>query len=228
LHEWKHLAMSTTATRVAHAAAAGAPVDGVAKQPSKLFSSLLRTGDPEQRLTILEVGPALPETVDFFSRYRCRIHVLDLFSEPLVRDLQKVTSPIEIQQRFEELMVFPQDTKLDICLFWDFLCYLDDAALRAFDAALRPFIHHGTRAHGFGAHHLAIRLENKRYGVLDENTLSVRPGRAGQAETHPHSQVEMHEMLSCFDFDRGLLLPDGKLELLLKARKERAMEEFQE
>jgi len=29
----------------------------------------------------------------------------------------------------------------------------------------------------------------------------------------------MHEMMSCFDFERGLLLPDGKLELLLKARE---------
>jgi len=28
----------------------------------------------------------------------------------------------------------------------------------------------------------------------------------------------MHEMFSCFDFQRGLLLPDGKLEMLLKAR----------
>ena len=220
--------MSTTATQVAHEAAPGAPFGGVAKQPSKLFSSLLRVTDPGHHLTILEVGPALPETVDFFSSYKCRIHILDLFSEPVVRDLQKVTSPEEMQQQFEDLLIFPQGTKLDICLFWDFLCYLDDTALRAFDAALRPYIHHGTRAHGFGVHHLAIRLENKRYGVLNEAMLSVRPGRSGQAETHPHSQVEMHEMLSCFDFDRGLLLPDGKLELLLKARKEWGVEGFQE
>jgi hypothetical protein len=26
----------------------------------------------------------------------------------------------------------------------------------------------------------------------------------------------MHDMLSCFAFERGLLLPDGKLEMLLK------------
>jgi hypothetical protein len=30
----------------------------------------------------------------------------------------------------------------------------------------------------------------------------------------------MHEMMSCFDFEQGLLLPDGKLELLLKARED--------
>jgi hypothetical protein len=35
---------------------------------------------------------------------------------------------------------------------------------------------------------------------------------------YPHSQIEMHEMMNCFDFERGLLLPDGKLEMLLKPR----------
>jgi len=182
LHNWKHLAMSTTAKRVGHEVLTPASISGVAKQPSKLFSLLLRKNmDAGHRLTILEAGPALPETVDFFSRYKCRIHFLDLFSEPLVHDLQKVTSAKETRQRFEELFGFLRGTKLDICLFWDFLCYLDDVALRAFNAALRPYVHDGTRAHGFGVHHLAIRLANKRYGVLDEETLSVRPNGSEQA-----------------------------------------------
>jgi len=211
--------LSTVATQVGRDDGVPASVRGAIKQPSKIFSSLYRTPDVNQRLTILEVGSALPETVEFFSRYKCRIHFLDLFSEPLVRDLQKATSPQEIRQQFEELLTFPPGTKLDICLFWDFLCYLDDPALRAFNEALRPWVHQGTRAHGFGIHHLAIRLGNKRYGVIDENTLSVRQRRSAQPDTHPHSQVEMHEMMSCFDFERGLLLPDGKLELLLKARE---------
>jgi len=189
-------------------------------QPSKLFPSLIAPLDDTRRLTILEVGPALPETVDFFSRYKCRIHFLDLYSEPLVRDLQGTMSPPEIQQQFREMLRFPAGTQLDICLFWDFLCYLDDTALRAFNAALQPYVHAGTRAHGFGVHHLAIKLGSRRYGVMDHDMLSVRPCRAKQPDTKPHSQVEMHEMLSCFDFERGLLLPDGKLELLLKAREE--------
>jgi len=213
------LDLNTVATQVGRDDGASASVRGASKQPSKIFASLFHAPDPEHRLTILEVGPALPETVEFFSRYRCRIHFLDLFSEPLVSNLQKVTNPAEIRQQFEQLLTFPPGTKLDICLLWDFLCYLDDPALRAFNEALRPWVHHGTRAHGFGIHHLAIRLGNKRYGVIDENTLSVRQRHTEQPDTHPHSQVEMHEMMSCFDFERGLLLPDGKLELLLKARE---------
>ena len=214
------MVLNTVATQVGRDDGAPASVRGAGKQPSKIFASLFRKPEPGHRLNVLEVGPALPETVEFFSRYKCRIHFLDLFSEPMIHDLQNVASKQEIQQRFSELLAFPPDTSLDICLFWDFLCYLDDTALNAFNEALRPYVRHGTRAHGFGINHLAIRLGNKRYGVMDENTLSVRPSHAKQPATFPHTQVEMHEMMSCFDFERGLLLPDGKLELLLKARED--------
>ncbi len=207
------------ATQIAMNTQSSAVVPGMVIQPSKLLSSLFRSLDTGRRLIILDVGGALPETVEFFSRFKCRIHFVDLFSEPLVRELQQISNYRELHNQFEKLLKLPDGTTLDICLLWDFLCYLDDPALRAFNNVLRPYMHYGTRAHGFVVHHLAIRLENKQYGVMQEDALSVRPRQAKQLATHPHSQVEMHEMLSCFDFDRGLLLPDGKLELLLKARE---------
>jgi hypothetical protein len=197
---------------------ASAVVRGMVIQPSKLFPSLFRSLDSARRLTILNVGVASSETVEFFSRFKCRIHFIDLFSEPVVSEPRQVSSAKELNHQFEKLLKLPDGTRLDICLLWDFLCYLDDPALRAFNSALRPYMFEGTRAHGFGAHHLAIRLENRQYGVMEEDALSVRLRETTQLATHPHSQVEMHEMLSCFDFERGLLLPDGKLEMLLKVR----------
>lgn len=206
------------ATQVDLNAPASSVVRGVVVQTSKLFPSLFRSLDTNRRLTILDVGAALPETVQFFSRFKCRIHFIDLFSEPVVRELQQVSNPKELHHQFEKLLKLPHGTRLDICLLWDFLCYLDDPALRAFNNVLRPYMHSRTRAHGFGIHHLAIRLENKQYGVMEEDAMSVRLRQTKQLATHPHTQVEMHELLSCFDFERGLLLPDGKLELLLRAR----------
>ena len=167
-----------------------------------------------------EVGSALPETVDYFSQFCCRLHFLDLFSGSTLTDLQQLTSPRQIQDRMHDLLALPEGTQLDVCLFWDFLCYLDDKALRAFNLALRPYLHRDSRAHGFGVHHRAIKLANRRYGILDDQTLSVRPSRSPQAETIPHTQVETHDLFSCFDFQQGLRLPDGKLEILMKARPE--------
>jgi hypothetical protein len=199
--------------------AAGLPRVGpvASRLNSQLFASLFQVVDVNHRLTVLEIGGALPETVDFFAQFKCRLLFVDLFSEPFVHD-QADLSEAELRHCFEERLRCPAGTRLDLCLFWDFLTYLDDPALRAFNSALRPWLHAGSRAHGFGAHHLGIRLANVRYGVQDRQTLSVRARSGQQLRTHPHSQVEMHEMLNCFAFERGLLLPDGKLEMLLKPR----------
>jgi len=190
----------------------------VSRQPSKLLPSLFKTVDINRRLTVLEIGSALGETVDFFSQFNCRLHFVDLFNESFVREQQISMSEKELRQAFEEQFRFPAGTRIDICLLWDFLSYLDDKALRAFNSALRPWLHPRTRTHGFGAHHLAVRLDNIQYGVINPETLSIRKRQSTQLPIHPHSQIEMHEMLNCFDFERGLLWPEGKLEMLLKPR----------
>lgn len=190
----------------------------MARHTSKVLPGLFRHVAEDGRLTVLEIGPALHETVEFFSRYRCRLHFIDLYREPFLREGQATLSEKELRQEFEKRLVFPEGSRLDICLFGDFLSFLNDRALRAFNSALRPWIHERTRAHGFGVHHLAVKLEHQQYGIIDRETLSVRSRRCDDMPYHPHSQVEMADMLNCFAFERGLLLPSGKLEMMLKPK----------
>lgn len=190
----------------------------IARHPSKLLSGLFGNVDPGRRLHVLDIGPALPETVDFFSRYHCRLHFVDLFNEPFVQEGAKPLSENELCGLFQERLAFPGDTRIDICLFGDFLNFLDDKALRAFDAAIRPLVHAKTMAHGFGVHHRAVKLEHRQYGIIDRETVSVRPRQGGKMAYHPHSQIEMAEHLSSFVFERGLLLESGKLEMVLRSK----------
>ena len=189
----------------------------VSRQPSKLLAGLFRNIDPEHRLTVLEIGTALPETVDFFWEYRCRLHFLDLYDVPFLQNPDEPMSGKELQEAFSKQFNFPEGTRIDICLFWDFISFLDDAALRAFNHALKPFVHSGTRAHGFGVHHLAVKLEHLQYGIIDQDHVSMRKRPKVDMSYHPHSQIEMADMLNNFTFERGLLLPNGKLEMLLKS-----------
>jgi len=210
--------MSSPARKIADSDGSLTTGPVVSRQSSKLFPELFRNVDPDRRLTVLEIGSALPETVDFFSQYNCLLHFVDLVHEPFVREQQAGLSEKELRHAFEEQMRFTADSKIDICLFWDFLCYLDDVALRAFNSALRPWLHPGSRAHGFGVHHLAIRVENIQYGIINQETFSIRNRQSALLPTFPHAQTEMHEMLNCLGFHRGLLLPEGKLEMLLMPR----------
>ena len=130
--------------------------------------------------------------------------------------MQSELSEAELKYEFQKLMNFKVGTLIDICLFWDFLNYLNSKALRAFSAALKPYIHPGTRGHGFSVLNVETPLSNQRYGITDFQTISVRPSRNAQLDYYPHSHEELNRSLTCFKVGRGWLLPDGRLEILLE------------
>ncbi len=186
-----------------------------ASQSSKLLSSLFQNIDGEQRLTVLHIGPALPETVDFFSAYRCKLYFIDLFSELPIVD-QGEGEPT-LSQVFAELMQLPAGVQFDICLFWDLFNYLDSAAIAAFVEVLRPHLHPGSVAHGFAVHNLRSPQGDRLYGIVQLDALSIRSRTSVLPGYTPHAQGKLQAMLSCFHFDRSVLLPDSRLELLFSA-----------
>lgn len=195
--------------------AALATQPGVSLQYSQLLPTLFARADLRGRISVLEVGALSPESLQFFSQFKSRIHVRDLFSEKLIRAQQEDLSEKELKLEFQKLLNFKVGTMLDICLFWDFLNYLNRPALRAFSAALKPYVHAGTRAHGFSVLNVETSLRNQQYGIASLDQISVRKNAAAQLDYYPHSHDELNRSLSCFNVGRGWLLPDGRLEILL-------------
>lgn len=211
---------TSAATRPASGSDSGSRSGRVAApgiQKSHLLGSLLETLDASRRITVFEVGAAVPDTVNFLSDYRCRMFFADLYEAPLVTGDQGATTEREWREGFTELLQFPDGTRFDLCLFWDFFNYLSKPALRAFNIALKPWLHAGTQGHAFAVLNTDAMLQSVRYGIRATDRLSVtaRPGAA--LPSHPHPQVELDHLLSSFDVYRGWLLPDRRLEVLLKA-----------
>ena len=169
----------------------------------KLFEGL----PDDQRLTVLDLGPAVPETVEFFGQFRCRLYFADLFSEPI--DGHTETD-------FQTLLDYPVQVQFDLCLFWDFLNLLDMDGLRAFDVALRPYIHRGTRAHGFAAMSAMQPLSIHHYGVRSTSEWVVRADPLARRAARPHPQALLKQALTCLEIKRGTLLREGRLEVLLQ------------
>jgi len=194
-----------------------APVASLAPrtQQSLLFPTLVKKIGADTRLSVLEVGRALPETIEFFSQFKCRLHFAAMYSDPILQMQFSDLSEAELAEHITRSFNFPKDTRLDLCLFWDFLNYLDDKALRAFNIAIRPFLHHGTRGHAFTVRTLNTTFANQQYGIEQAHMFSVRPRADRQARTFPHTQAILVNLLSNFDIDQGMLLPDGRLEVLM-------------
>lgn len=186
-------------------------------QQTLLFPTLMKRMKQDRRLSVLEIGPALPETIQFFSQYRCRLHFAAMYTDPVLQMQLSDCTEAELAEHIVKSFGFAKETRFDLCLFWDFLNYLDDKALRAFNTALRPYLQPSTRAHAFTVRTLNTKFSNQQYGIEQAHLFSIRPRAGKQARTTPHTQAILVNLLSNFDIDQGMLLPDGRLEVLMTA-----------
>lgn len=186
-------------------------------QQTLLFPTLVKRIDPDRRLSVLEIGPALPETIEYFSQFKCRLHFAAMYSDPVLQMQSGEYTEAELVDHFKKSFGFSKGTRFDVCLFWDFLNYLDDKALRAFNTAIKPHIHKSTRAHAFTVRTLDTSFSNQQYGVEQGHMFSIRPRTGVQARTYAHTQAILVNLLASFDIDQGMLLPDGRLEVLMSA-----------
>jgi len=184
-------------------------------QTSKLLPLLFSKLDRNRRVTVLDLGRVQPETINFFTQFRCKIYVVDVYSELQAGGMDRGTLGKTLQRKFQELFGFESGTRLDICLLWDLLHYFDEKQLRAFSGALWPWLHVDSKAHCFGVHSAATQLLNREYGIVDDQTLSIRQRATDQLKNCPHPQSFMKDWLSCFASSSGVLLPDGKVETLM-------------
>ncbi|MEJ8569308.1 hypothetical protein [Elongatibacter sediminis] len=187
-------------------------------QASKVLPELWRRLPEGERITVLDLGRAQPETIDSFAGLSVRIQVLDLYDELASGRFDKLPDGSTWERQFQELFHFAPGTRIDLCLLWDLPHYLDEKRLRAFSRALWPWLTPASLAHGFGVRSAGTSLLNREYGIRERNAISVRARRMPQLPCKPHPPAFMNEWLTCFSTGRGVLLPDGKVETLMVAR----------
>ena len=193
------------------------PLQNTSIQASKLLPALFEPLDEERRISVLHVGPALSETLDFFSGFRCKLHFVDVFAELPLAETED-TEP-DLQQQFHDMLELPPDLCFDICLFWDLFNFLDPGAMAAFQSVLRPHLGKSSKAHAFSVHNPRNQpYSSHLYSIRDLHSLALRE-RASKLEGYdPYSQRQLKEVLHCFNLERSVLLPDSRLELLLQAK----------
>lgn len=192
---------------------------------SNLAPLLFERIQVDKQLVVLDVGLAMPATVDLFSNFKCKLIFSDLYSQELLsgscqqeiehqEDHQQPTHN-QLVEQFTAALSLDPNTKIDICLFWDFFNYLDGTLLKAFIEALHPYIGENSCGYGLGVLNARRQLPNFQYGIRQLNTLSQSPRSEEQQPVYPHSQRDLNNLLGYFDIDKSRLMPDGRVEYLL-------------
>ncbi|MDM3870321.1 methyltransferase domain-containing protein [Porticoccus sp. W117] len=190
-------------------------------QQSQLFATLTERLEPEQPLSVLDIGPGVAATLEFFSAYRCRLQFADLFDLlPMAATEEGLTEEQkqqQLQQQFTEALALPADARFDLILFWDLFNYLDSSALAALSQALQPHLHKGSRGHGFVQRDRQKTPPDYGYGVRSENSFTIKPCTRQGLQKHCHAQASVERQLQGFTIQRGVLMLDGRLEFVLHA-----------
>ena len=185
-------------------------------QSSQLLPALFEHVDEDRRLTVLHLGPALPETVTFFSRYRSKLYFADPVSElPSPAEDEEIDLHGEISAALD----LPEGLRFDLCLFWDLFNFLEDAAVGVLQDVLRPHLHPASLGHGFAAHVARVRPPDRTYSIKTANELVVRPVDPPRPAYVARGQGSLKSLLDRFEFGRTVLLPDKRLEFLLNVKR---------
>ena len=161
------------------------------------------------------MGSATAETVAFFSQFRCKLFFAGLVSSPIPESSEE-KSDSELVAEFSGLLDFPPGTQFDICLFWDFFSLLDNRSMQAFSTALKPFVGKPTVAHGFGVLNSKTAIEFCDYCVKDFSTILVKAASRLPKKLYHHPRRDFESLLAGFAVEKGTLLQQGKLEVLLE------------
>lgn len=90
--------------------------------------------DGTRRHEVLDLGAACEANVGFFSGYRCRVHIADLWAD---RSAESGPGEEAGRQTVAALAFVPSAVRFDLVLSWDLLQYLDEAQATRLVEAIR-------------------------------------------------------------------------------------------
>ncbi len=186
------------------------------QQTVQLLPGLFDRIDEEQRLNVLHLGPALPETLDFLAAYRCKAWFADVFAElPMLSD---PTEEPPLEERLVQTLALPPEVHFDLVFFWDLCNYLAPEVIETMMRLLRHHWSPHTRGYALAVHNTRAPQRDATFAIASADTLTLRPRRQPLPGYAPLPQSRLKQLLHGFEVRRSVLLGDGRLELLLTAK----------
>ena len=187
--------------------------DPTRTQPSEIWSyehtrilpEAFEALETDRTLNILDVGPAEPQTINFFRRFRCRFYVASLFNPSL---------PARGFDSAREFFDTVDQVRFDVCFLWDYLNYPGNDVFTDFVSILADHVHEQTRLYAIGAYSAQLPLRAYRYAIADTGRLAIRP--AGGIVPQPRSRNDLVKVMRGYLVHRAALRRDNRLELLLR------------
>ena len=198
-------AVSANRTAAGEESGRTSPSDAWSYERTRIVPEAFDGLDTDTTLNILDTGPAEPQSIGFFRRYRCRLYVASLFNPAVpAHGVESAPAYFESMGR----------VRFDVCFLWDYINYPDDEAFAEFVSILADRVHERTRLYAIGAYAAELPLRAYRYAISDIDQVAIRPG--GGMVPRPRSRNDLETVTRRFAVHRAALRRDNRLELLLR------------
>jgi hypothetical protein len=186
---------------------------------SPLLFGVLQALDPETRIEVLDLASANTDSIDFFSRYHCKLYLPGCRTELLRHENTDDTTMESWSHRFENCLSWPSHShpSLDLILLWDLPNYLDKHVLADFIKYLGPYCTQHTLLHTFIHTRQTMPVTPGDYRLMSDLTVLAELNSSWNATSPMYYQELLHKIFAPFRVDRGMLLANGLQEYILRA-----------
>lgn len=167
-----------------------------------LFSQVTR----RDTLNVLDLGVGLGQSMDVISPDRpCAFYFADIGRHVNASYDGSATSLLPFN--------VPEDTKFDVCFFWDYLNLMNHHAMEQFAVEIDPHLSRDTLIHGFVAVDVRVPMSYKRFKLTSQDSMECLEDSSYIAR-YPKSRLDFEQTFPSAACERAILYPGNRLELL--------------
>jgi len=173
------------------------------------LNALLDMVRGDRSYSILDLGPALEENVQFWSQFSCRLSIQDFYRSYQERKATLGREEESEEAAFSILLPFSDDTVFDIILAWDLFNYFELRELAVLVKRLSRWCRRGTKIFALISSLPDIPASPTKFRILDHKQLIHEIPTRAKRLCPCHQPRDIARLMSRFTISSSFLLRHG-------------------
>ncbi|HXV64035.1 MAG TPA: methyltransferase domain-containing protein [Vicinamibacteria bacterium] len=169
---------------------------------------------PRENASVLDLGAANPQTVEFFTSRGAQITVADLFRSAAPMRCGGPRPP----RIFQNLLSYDPSSRFDLVLAWDVLNYLFPEELSHLMSSLNPYLRPGTQMHALVAAGHEMPVSPAVYRIENESTVTYEPSAEESRPSPGYAEPGLLKLMRGLAVEKRFQLRNGSVEYAFSYR----------
>lgn len=184
-------------------------------QSSQALKMLCQNLRGDKTYAVLDLGPAVKENVDFYSRFARKIWIEDLYDSLNSPDPSALEEGgDEVNKSFEHMLPYTKDTRFDIIFVWDLFNYLPRDQLQKLVSHLSKFCNHRAMLFSLITNGQYVPEHPINFRILDQENLSYLAATGAERVNTRYKEPNLAKFMPGFKIYKTFLLRNGMQEYL--------------